>query len=53
MKKLITLIVIIILFFSCVSSKIYTAKEKENIRKIDSISNDFKNDLIVDFNEDF
>jgi hypothetical protein len=53
MKKIILTITVFSLSFSCVSLKKYTEKEKENIRKIDSISNDFKNDLILDFNEDF
>ena len=39
--------------FSCKSSRIYTTKEKENIRITDSIANTHIQDRIIDFQEDY
>ena len=53
MKKKLVLITIIIMYCNCVTSKKYTKKQEENIRKTDSILNDFKLGRSIDFNEDY
>ena len=53
MKKKLVLITIIIMYCNCVTSKKYTKKQEENIRKTDSILNDFKKSRSIDFNEDY
>jgi hypothetical protein len=53
MKKKLVLITIIIMCCNCVTSKKYHKKEKENIRKTDSILNDFKLSRSIDFNENY
>lgn len=53
MKKKLVLITIIIMYCNCVTSKKYTKKQEENIRKTDSILYDFKLSRSIDFNEDY
>lgn len=49
----IIIFIIIVIFSSCKSSKVYTAKEKENIRITDSIANAHIQDRIIDFQEGY
>lgn len=48
-----SVIILIIFFVSCKSSKQYTKEEKERIRVTDSIANAQIQDRIIDFREDY
>jgi hypothetical protein len=52
MEKII-FIIIIIFSSSCNSSKVYTAREKENIRITDSIANSHIQSRIIEFQENY
>jgi hypothetical protein len=46
------IVIFLLILCSCQSSKIYTVKERSNIKKTDSLVNNFKDDLISDYREE-